>query len=539
MTRFQTRHAQPENFQMNSNQPISSKERRSVLPIIDSWRRWLAVVVILLAGVVLVRAERINHEGRILGPMPVVTNAVLFNTPEADAIMSALQIFPRDNAWNEDISRRPVLANSDSIITNITGELLAGRRTLRAFYEMNFVLVPTNQPSIPITFKLYGNESDPSPYPISTNMPVEGWPHETGSLTLSEWQQDINNAGGDRHSVIIQPNSGGVWETWMTRLVGTSWQAANGAKFSLNSNAQRPAGWTSADAAGLSMLGGLVRYDECERGMVEHAIRIIVKHSRQAYIYPASHDASVPVTTDPNVPAMGQRLRLKAGFVIPSNWTKQEKAVLLALKKYGAIVADNGNFFSISVAPDLRFPGTAFDHFSTIGITNFEAIVTTLAGEGPRSPGAPTADAGPDRRITPGGSLQLSGQVTYTQPSQVSWKLYSGPAPVVFDDSARTNAVATFGTNGTYTLMLSVDDGVHAVAYDAMIVTVASDVRVNIYRQGGSVLLNWSGGTGPFDIEGTASTAATNWITMQTTSQTNAVLPMDVSTRLFRIRAQP
>ncbi|MBC8001689.1 MAG: hypothetical protein H7X97_03785 [Opitutaceae bacterium] len=533
MTRFQTRPP------MNPGQPHPLDQDRIVILIVHSWRIWMVVTAISFLGLMPLHAERINHEGRILGAMPVVTNAVLFNTPEADAIMSALQIFPRDHAWNEDISRRPVLANSDFIITNIVGELQASRRTLRAFYEMNFVLVPTNQPSIPITFFYYGDQSDPSPYPIPTNTPVEGWPRETGSLTLDQWQRDINNVGGDRHSIIVQPGTGDLWETWLTQKTNSLWRAANGAKFNLNSNAQRPAGWTSADAAGLSMLGGLVRYDECERGMVEHAIRIIVKHTRRQYLYPASHHASVPSTLDPNVPAMGQRLRLKAGFVIPSNWTKQEKAVLLALKKYGAIVADNGNFFSISVAPDQRFPGNAFDHFSTIGITNFEAIVTTQAGEGPRSPGAPTANAGADHRVRPGSSLQLDGRVMFSQPSQVSWKFYSGPAPVTFDDPARTNAIATFGTNGTYTLMLSTDDGIHAVAYDAMVVTVADNVRLNINCQGGNVLLNWTGGTAPFDVEGAIPTAITNWTILQTTSQTNVVLPMNVGARLFRIRAQP
>ena len=135
--------------------------------------------------------------------------------------------------------------------------------------------------------------------------------------------------------------------------------------------------------------------------------------------------------------------------------------------------------------------------------------------------------------------MQLTGLVTSTQPSQIRWKLYSGPASVMFDDSTRTNAIATFGTNGTYTLMLSVDDGVHAVAYDAVVVVVATDVHMNISRQGGNVLLNWTGGLAPYDVEGTALTAATNWTTLQTTSQTNVVLPMDLNARLFRIRTQP
>ncbi|HTD88605.1 MAG TPA: hypothetical protein VK850_18685, partial [Candidatus Binatia bacterium] len=225
----------------------------------------IAYLCAVLVGVAsLSAAERINHEGRILGPAPVVTNAILFNTPAADAVVSALQILPRDNAWNEDISRRPLLPNCDAMIARITNDLASSRRTVRIFKEMNFVLVPDNQALRPITFVDYPDESDPSPYPIPPNMPIETWPSETGSLTLYDWQHDINAAGGDRHAMIVQPGTGGVWEMWqaiMTVANGqTNWQSANGAKFNLNSNALRPLGWTSADAAGLSMFAGLIRY---------------------------------------------------------------------------------------------------------------------------------------------------------------------------------------------------------------------------------------------------------------------------------------
>src|SRR5206468_2658870 len=138
--------------------------------------------VVLLLSVLSIpapAAERINHAGRILGPMPVVTNAISFNTPEADAVMAGLQVFPRDNAWNEDISRRPFLTNSDAMIAQIFSELNAvgtNSPKLRAFKEMNFIFVPNNQPLIPIQFVTYPGESDPSPYPIPTNLPIEGWP---------------------------------------------------------------------------------------------------------------------------------------------------------------------------------------------------------------------------------------------------------------------------------------------------------------------------------------------------------------------------
>ncbi len=339
-----------------------------------------------LAALQVLGAERVNQEGRDLGVLPAVTEPLLFNTPAGDTVLSAMQIMPKDSPWNEDISARPVLLNSDAMITQIMTDLRSDRRTLRLSHEMNFVLVPDNQPAIPISFFNYPDESDPSPYPVPTNLPVETWPSETGGLSLGDWQRDINGTGGDRHAIIVMPGAGFIWETWLTRLTASGWEASNGAKFDLKSNALRPKGWTSADAAGLPMFPALVRYDECQRGMVEHAMRLVVKRTRLGPIYPANHSASVGSLTNPNIPAMGQRLRLKAGFAIPATWTKQEKAVLLGLKKYGALVADNGNFFSISVTPDDRYPADAFAHISSLSITNFEVIQTTGPNEGPRSP---------------------------------------------------------------------------------------------------------------------------------------------------------
>src|SRR4029079_15752061 len=245
----------------------------------------------------------------------------------------------------------------------------------------------------------YADESDPSPYPIPTNLPVETWPSETGTLSLSDWQRDINSDGGDRHSIIVMPGRGYIWETWLTKLGAGGWEASNGAKFDLNSNALRPAGWTSGDAAGLPMFPALVRYDECQRGMVEHAVRLVVAKTRKQYIYPANHYASSIPATSVNYPAMGQRLRLKAGFVIPDSWTVEEKAVLRSLKKYGGIVADNGGFFSMSVCPDDRFSSSAFGHLSSIDVNNFEVVQATGPNEGPRSPNPPTANAGSDQNI--------------------------------------------------------------------------------------------------------------------------------------------
>ena len=412
----------------------------------------------------------------------------LFNTAAADAIVSAMQIMPRDNPWNEDISRRPVLSNSDAMITQIKADL-GTRQTLQPFYEMNYVLVPDNQPRVQIPFLDYPDESDldggTNPnglYPIPANQPIESWPKGTGNLTLQQWQQDVNNNGGDRHGIMVAPGAGSVWETWQMKLTQSGWQASNGAKFNLNSNTLRPAGWTSGDAAGLSMFVATVRYDECERGMVEHALRLVVKRTRKEYIYPATHYASSIPATSTNYPAMGQRLRLKANFAIPANWTMEEKAVLLALKKYGAIVADNGNFFSVSVCPDDRFSSNAFTHLASIDINNFEVVQTTGPNEGPRSPGVPSVDAGPDQFLEWPTSVSLSGSVN--DPSghaSVVWKVYSGPAGAAFANANQATTTVTINEPGTYTFMLSADDGVHAVAYDAVVVRVTGhDALANL-----------------------------------------------------------
>src|SRR5213080_4476844 len=393
----------------NAQRPIN-RRREFALTLV------LTAIGVALAGA---RAERINQEGRILGPAPVVTTPTLFNTPQADAIISAMQIFPVTNPWNEDISRRPLLANSATMITQMKSDLSSTRQTLRPFYEMNYVLIPDNQARVTIPFLDYPDDSDldggvypNGSYPIPSNMPIETWPRGTGSLTLQQWQMDATNIGGDRHGIIVAPRVGSIWETWQMKLSQSGWQASNGAKFDLNSNALRPAGCTSGDAAGLPMFPAVPRFDECERGMVEHAVRLAVAKTRREYIYPAVHYASTIPATSINYPAMGQRLRLKASFVIPSNWTIEEKAILLGLKKYGAIVADNsGGFFSISVSPDDRWPVNCFDHLATVSIDNFEVIQTTGPTEGPRSPGAPTVDAGADQAIGIDDSANLSAIV--------------------------------------------------------------------------------------------------------------------------------
>jgi len=189
----------------NAQRPI---KRRSAIRL--GRRITNAAVSTILSFVVTAAAqsERINQEGRILGPAAVVTTPTLFNTPQGDAIVSAMQIFPVTNPWNEDISRRPLLANSGTMITQLKTDLSSTRQTLRPFYEMNYVLVPDNQARMTIPFLDYPDESDldggvypNGSYPIPSNMPIETWPRGTGTLTLQQWQMDVTNVGGHRHGV--------------------------------------------------------------------------------------------------------------------------------------------------------------------------------------------------------------------------------------------------------------------------------------------------------------------------------------------------
>ncbi len=493
-------------------------------------------------------AERINQEGRILGALPVVTNSILFDTTNADAVVAAMQIFPVTNPWNECISNRLVLTNSDAMMQNILTNVGSSHRILELFQEMNYVLVPDNQPLVPFSFfGGYPDESDLNGgsypvglYPIPTNQPVEGWPTQLGE-TLAQAQ--TNDDGGDRHAIMVQPGTGIIYESWRTLLtLPSNWHATNGAIFNLNTNSLRPDGWTSGDAAGFPMFPALVRYDECERGMVEHACRlVVVKSLYGSYIYPATHFAAPSSHTNVNIPAMGQRLRLKASYVIPANWTKEEKALLLGLKKYGAMVCDNSSsFFSISITPDDRW-GNAFNDLMSkgVGIGNFEVIQTTGPNEGPRSPGAPVVSAGPDTVALPGAPLMLQGAVVYSNsPPVIQWTAYSGPGAVTFGNASISNTTATFSAPGSYTLELSAADGVHAVAYDAMVVTVSNVVVMSTGHTGTNLNLNWLGGTGPFVVQATDRLSPAIWYNVATTSVQNVFLPLANTTGYFRIKSQ-
>jgi hypothetical protein len=190
---------------------------------------------------------------------------------------------------------------------------------------------------------------------VPDNLPIEGWPvgYQGKPVSLDDVQRDRLREGGDRHGLVVDPVNRLLYEFYQARKTDKGWQAAQASVFDLKSNRLRPDGWTSADAAGLPIFPAVVRYDELQRGMVEHALRVTVQRTRRAYVSPATHFASN--RTDTNLPRMGERIRLRQDYPI-EGFSRNVQAILKGLKKHGMFVADNGLDWAISVAPDPRIP---------------------------------------------------------------------------------------------------------------------------------------------------------------------------------------
>ncbi len=272
-------------------------------------------------------------------------------------------VFPADNIWNTPVDNLPVDSNSAAYISTI-----GPNSTLHPDFGSGvwppgsnspigipYVTVPGTQPEVQVSFD-YSDESDPGPYPIPGNAPIEG-----GA------QSD-----GDRHVLVIDTGNCLLYELYYAFPQSDgSWHAGSGAIFDLKSDNLRPAGWTSADAAGLPIFPGLVRYDEVASGEIRHALRFTAPQTRKAYVWPARHYASSLSAT--NYPPMGQRFRLKAGFDI-SAFSPQTQVILTALKRYGIILADNGSSWYISGAPDSRWNNDVLHELGQVAGSNFEAV---------------------------------------------------------------------------------------------------------------------------------------------------------------------
>jgi hypothetical protein len=267
--------------------------------------------------------------------------------------LAGCPVFPTSNPWNQRVDTLPLAASSREIVdsigagTGLHADFGSGLWN-GAPIGIPITVVRGGVPRSRVSFD-YADESDRGPYPIPASVRIEG--------------------GGDRHALIVDSSSCTLYELYALRRTPGGWRAGSGAIWSLRSNRLRPAGWTSADAAGLPILPGLVRWSEVAAGQIDHALRFTVERTRRAYVWPARHYASD--LTDPNLPPMGLRLRLRADYPI-AGFPRQARVVLEALKRYGMIVADNGTSWYISGEPsahwsndDLhtlgRVPGSAFE----------------------------------------------------------------------------------------------------------------------------------------------------------------------------------
>ncbi len=276
-----------------------------------------------------------------------------------NASLHGKRVLPADNPWNQRVDTLPVDPQSDLYIASMGGFTkfhpdFGGNWEGKPF-GIPYVVVTGAQPKVPVTFE-YDDESDPGPYPIPLEAPIEGGAGDDG----------------DRHILVVDRDNWKLYELFSAERVGGGYKAGSGAFFDLNSNKQRPDGWTSADAAGLPIFPGLVRYDEVvERKEIPHALRFTVKRTQKAYVPPARHFASK--SKDPFLPPMGLRVRLKSSYDT-SDFPPSAQVILKALKTYGMILADNGGNWFVSGTPDTRWNDDELNTLKRLTGNDFEVV---------------------------------------------------------------------------------------------------------------------------------------------------------------------
>lgn len=311
----------------------------------------------------------------VLGALAAAAGVLVVTSLEpaqASPPLSSCSVFPADSYWHADVSDLPVLAQSDAYVRSI------GRgATLKADFGSGLwdggpIGIPYMREDratrrVSVDF-LYDDESDPGPYPVRRNPKIEGGP----------------DSDGDRHILAVDTEDCRLYELYDAHRAGgrRHWRAGSGAIFDLDSNALRPAGWTSADAAGLPVFPGLVRYNEAHRGAIDHAIRFTAPVTRDEYVWPARHRASDD--SDPALPPMGAWFRLKAGVDI-GGYTGEVRAVLEALKVHGMILADNGSPWYLSGAPNGNWDNDALRALADFTGADFEAVDASCLQVGPNS----------------------------------------------------------------------------------------------------------------------------------------------------------
>jgi hypothetical protein len=263
-------------------------------------------------------------------------------------------VFPPDNPWNRDVSGDPVDPSSDVYLRSMN----AGSAFLHPdfgsdpSYGIPWTTVPGSQTRVPMTFD-YADESDPGPYPFPPDAPVE--------------------AGGDAHVLVVDRDACALYETFDSHRSGSGWSCGSGAVFDLRSNKLRPDGWTSADAAGLPILPGLVRRDEVLSGAILHGLRFTVRSTQRAYVHPATHYASS--SSDPALPPMGLRVRLKASYDL-SRFSGGSLVILTALKRYGMFLADNGSDWFVTGETNTSWDDVDLERLKGVPASAFEVVQT-------------------------------------------------------------------------------------------------------------------------------------------------------------------
>jgi hypothetical protein len=268
------------------------------------------------------------------------------------ATIAGCAVFPADNPWNRDVSRDPVDPRSDAYIASIgASRFLHPDFGSDPTYGIPWTTVPGSQARVPMSFD-YADESDPGPYPFPPDAPIE--------------------SGGDRHVLVVDRDACRLYETFDSHFNGSGWRCGSGAIFDLRSNRLRPAGWTSADAAGLPILPGLVRREEVKGASgIRHALRFTTRRTQRAYVAPATHFASS--STDANLPPMGLRLRLKSSFEV-SRFRGDARVILTALQRYGMFLADNGSDWFISGETNAAWDDSDLEQLKTVPGSAFEVV---------------------------------------------------------------------------------------------------------------------------------------------------------------------
>jgi len=317
----------------------------------------LAFAALLAAAVVALLAP---GPALAVGPYPNLGSCPIFPTPPASLSPTAPSL-ATEAAWSQNIAKAPRAANSAKVIAYIDshgGNAIHPDFGSPRAYGFPYAVVGASAKELPIHYTAYGSESSPGPFPIPAGAPVEGGAH----------------AEGDRHVLVVDRSACKLFELYDARYAAAPkphWDAGSGVEWNLRSTALRPDGWTSADAAGLPIFPGLVRYEEAAAGHVDHAIRVTVDSTRDAWIHPASHCAGD--TASAAAPPMGMRLRLKAGYPL-AGMGPAARAIAVAMKEYGLIIADNGSNWYISGTSDRRWDDEELDALKTIPGRDFEVV---------------------------------------------------------------------------------------------------------------------------------------------------------------------